>query len=124
MFSRVAHLALPSIHDAFIELSRRSASRPPAERPVVKLLFDRGNPKQVFKNHQRVAPAEWPALGLPSAEEISNIHFEAMNYHRPVMGTFHAKYMVVDRRIACLSSNNIQVSVRAPGRLLCSEREC
>jgi hypothetical protein len=25
------------------------------------------------------------------------------------MGTFHAKYMVVDRRIAILNSNNIQV---------------
>ena len=24
------------------------------------------------------------------------------------MGTFHAKYMIVDRRIACVSSNNIQ----------------
>ena len=24
------------------------------------------------------------------------------------MGTFHAKYMVIDRRIACVSSNNIQ----------------
>ena len=30
------------------------------------------------------------------------------NYHRPIMGTFHAKYMVIDRRIACVSSNNIQ----------------
>jgi phosphatidylserine/phosphatidylglycerophosphate/cardiolipin synthase-like enzyme len=24
------------------------------------------------------------------------------------MGTFHSKYMVIDRRIACVSSNNIQ----------------
>ena len=24
------------------------------------------------------------------------------------MGTFHAKYLIVDRRIACISSNNIQ----------------
>jgi phosphatidylserine/phosphatidylglycerophosphate/cardiolipin synthase-like enzyme len=24
------------------------------------------------------------------------------------VGTFHAKYMVIDRRIACISSNNIQ----------------
>ena len=24
------------------------------------------------------------------------------------MGTFHAKYMIIDRRVACVSSNNIQ----------------
>ncbi|KAF7800300.1 hypothetical protein EIP86_011548 [Pleurotus ostreatoroseus] len=97
-----------SIHDAFIELSNRCASKPPEERPVVKLIFDRGNPKQVIKNHQRVDPSDWAGLGLPAQEEIGNIHLEVMNYHRPVMGTFHAKYMVIDRRIACVSSNNIQ----------------
>lgn len=25
------------------------------------------------------------------------------------MGTFHAKYLIVDRKVACLNSNNIQV---------------
>lgn len=117
-----------SIHDALIELSRRSLSRPPEDRPVVKLIFDRGNPKQLIKNHQLVAPDDWAGLGLPAKEELEGIHFEVMvrppcpparrtlrslgssvqNYHRPVMGTFHAKYLVIDRRLACVSSNNIQ----------------
>jgi len=39
---------------------------------------------------------------LPHPEEIPNLDLEVMNYHRPVVGTFHAKYMVVDRRIAIL----------------------
>ena len=72
----MAHLALPSIHDAFIELSRRAATR--AHKPVVKLILDRGSPKQVFRNHQRVAEAEWDALGLPSREQAPNIAFECM----------------------------------------------
>ncbi|KAI0801970.1 hypothetical protein BC629DRAFT_1591626 [Irpex lacteus] len=94
------------IHDAFIELSKRSEGR--ADKPVVKLIFDRGNPKQVIKNHQRVSQDDWEGLGLPTKDQIPHIHFEAMNYHRPIVGTFHAKYMVIDRRIACISSNNIQ----------------
>jgi phosphatidylserine/phosphatidylglycerophosphate/cardiolipin synthase-like enzyme len=94
------------IHDALIELSTRHTNRP--TKPVVKLLFDRGNPKQVIKNHQPVLPKQWASLGIPLPEEIPNIELQVMNYHRPIMGTFHAKYMVVDRRIAILSSNNIQ----------------
>ncbi|KAF8573891.1 hypothetical protein K439DRAFT_1373981, partial [Ramaria rubella] len=94
------------VHDALIELSRRHEGKP--TKPVVKLIYDRGNPKQVIKNHQRVPPEDWEAVGLPKKEEIRNIEFEVMNYHRPVMGTFHAKYMVVDRKVACLNSNNIQ----------------
>jgi len=31
-----------------------------------------------------------------------------MNYHKPALGTFHAKYMVVDRKVALINSNNIQ----------------
>ncbi|EKM54954.1 uncharacterized protein PHACADRAFT_255202 [Phanerochaete carnosa HHB-10118-sp] len=96
------------IHDGLIELSNRCRDLPANERPVVKLIFDRGSLKQVAKNHQRVDPSDWAGLGLPAKEELGGIHLEVMNYHRPIMGTFHAKYMVIDRRVACLSSNNIQ----------------
>ncbi|KIJ47284.1 hypothetical protein M422DRAFT_118388, partial [Sphaerobolus stellatus SS14] len=94
------------VHQALIELSQKHEGK--EKKPVVKLIYDRGNPKQVIKNHQRIPPDEWEAVGLPKKEEIPNIEFEVMNYHRPIMGTFHAKYMVVDRKIACLNSNNIQ----------------
>ncbi len=33
---------------------------------------------------------------------------QVINYHRPIFGTFHAKFMIVDRRIALLQSSNIQ----------------
>jgi len=45
---------------------------------------------------------------LPKPEEIPNIDMEVVNFHRPIFGTFHSKYMVVDRKIAILQSNNIQ----------------
>jgi hypothetical protein len=33
---------------------------------------------------------------------------EVINYHRPIIGTFHAKVCVIDRKIALLQSNNVQ----------------
>jgi phosphatidylserine/phosphatidylglycerophosphate/cardiolipin synthase-like enzyme len=33
---------------------------------------------------------------------------EVINYHRPVLGTFHAKLCVIDRKIGLLQSNNVQ----------------
>jgi phosphatidylserine/phosphatidylglycerophosphate/cardiolipin synthase-like enzyme len=45
---------------------------------------------------------------LPSPEEIPNVELEVINYHRPIFGTFHSKYMIVDRKIAIVQSNNIQ----------------
>lgn len=66
---------------------------------------------QVFDNHQPVSPEEYTGknVRLPSPNEIPHIDLQVVNYHRPIFGTFHSKFMVVDRRIAILSSNNIQV---------------
>lgn len=33
---------------------------------------------------------------------------EVINYHRPVLGTFHAKLCVIDRKVGLLQSNNVQ----------------
>ncbi|KAH8913449.1 hypothetical protein BT69DRAFT_191267 [Atractiella rhizophila] len=63
---------------------------------------------QLFNNHTRVPPSAWAALDLPKPEEIPNIDLEIINYHRPLLGTFHAKFMVVDRKVAVINSNNIQ----------------
>lgn len=48
------------------------------------------------------------AVKLPKPSEIPNVDLEVCNYHHPVLGTFHAKYMVVDRKIAIINSNNVQ----------------
>ena len=96
------------ITNSFRELSRRAGER--GEKAVVKLMYDRGNPKQLFNNHQYVPESEFTAsaVNLPPLKEVPNIELEVVNFHRPMLGTFHAKFMVVDRRIAIISSNNIQ----------------
>jgi phosphatidylserine/phosphatidylglycerophosphate/cardiolipin synthase-like enzyme len=45
---------------------------------------------------------------LPPASEIPNVDLQVINFHRPVFGTFHSKFTVVDRKIALLQSSNIQ----------------
>ncbi|KAI0050745.1 hypothetical protein FA95DRAFT_1535710 [Auriscalpium vulgare] len=96
------------VADSIRELSKRVGTRGDGRRVVVKLMYDRGNLKQVVKNHVVVPPAGWSKVGLPEEHEIPGVQLEVVNYHRPALGTFHAKYMVVDRKVACLNSNNIQ----------------
>lgn len=93
---------------ALRELSRRSAER--GTKVVVKLMYDRGALGQLKENHLLVTEEQWTAeqIKLPPRSELPGLHFEVVNYHRPVFGTFHAKYAVIDRRIALLNSNNIQ----------------
>jgi phosphatidylserine/phosphatidylglycerophosphate/cardiolipin synthase-like enzyme len=62
-------------------------------------------------NHHQYVPASIYSTGavkLPPPEEVPNLDVEVVNYHRPLLGTFHAKFMVVDRKIAIVQSNNIQ----------------
>ncbi|KAK8051092.1 hypothetical protein PG993_002477 [Apiospora rasikravindrae] len=94
--------------DAIKELSRRCGER--GTKAVVKVVYDRGSARQVFQPHQVVAEKDYTgkAVGLPAPGEIPNVDLQAMNYHDPLLGTFHAKYMIVDRKIAVLQSNNIQ----------------
>ncbi|KAK4548088.1 hypothetical protein LTR36_010808 [Oleoguttula mirabilis] len=96
------------VHDAIIELSKRAGAR--GERIVFKLMYDRGDVKQFYDNHQNVTPKSWTsdAVGLPPPEQIPHVDLQVVNFHRPPLGTFHSKFMVVDRQIATISSNNIQ----------------
>lgn len=73
-------------------------------------MYDRGNPQQVLRPHQPVDAKTYTGdkIKLPSPEEIPGVIMEVQNYHEPPVGTFHAKYMVVDRKVALLNSNNIQ----------------
>ncbi|KAF2623730.1 phospholipase D/nuclease [Macroventuria anomochaeta] len=104
----VASGAASIITDAIKELSRRAGER--GKRVVVKIMYDRGNIKQVIDNHQMMSPKQYTAkaVRLPAPEEIPHIDMEVQSYHRPMLGTFHSKFMVVDRRMAVVQSNNIQ----------------
>ncbi|CAG8954511.1 hypothetical protein HYFRA_00004424 [Hymenoscyphus fraxineus] len=96
------------ITNAMKELSKRAGER--GDRIVFKLEYDRGSPKQLFDNHLDIPEKDYTgkAVALPAKHEIPNIDLEVTNYHRPMLGTFHCKYMVVDRKVAVLQSNNIQ----------------
>jgi phosphatidylserine/phosphatidylglycerophosphate/cardiolipin synthase-like enzyme len=96
------------ITDAMRELSKRAGQR--KEKIIMKMMYDRGTPKQAIHNHQLVSPSEYSTgkVCLPAPEDIPNIDLQVINYHRPTFGTFHAKFMVVDRKIGVVSSNNIQ----------------
>lgn len=98
------------ICNALKELSRRALGE--SRRVVVKVMYDRGDPKQIIDHHQSVSPKKFSdpngPVRLPNPEDIPNVALEVVNYHRPPLGTFHAKFMIVDRKIAIVQSNNIQ----------------
>jgi phosphatidylserine/phosphatidylglycerophosphate/cardiolipin synthase-like enzyme len=96
------------ITNAMRELSRRAGER--GTKIIMKLEYDRGSPRQILQNHYIVSQKEYTGknVGIPPPEEIPNIDLQVMNYHRPMLGTFHCKYMIVDRKYAVLQSNNIQ----------------
>ncbi|KAK3307379.1 uncharacterized protein B0T15DRAFT_414522 [Chaetomium strumarium] len=101
-------IASKYITNAIRELDRRAGER--GTKIVLKVLYDRGSPRQLYEPHYIVSEKEFTSnrVNLPHPSEIPNIDMQVMNFHTPVLGTFHAKYMVVDRKIALLQSNNIQ----------------
>ncbi|KAK0636479.1 hypothetical protein B0T17DRAFT_605208 [Bombardia bombarda] len=96
------------ITDAIRELDRRAGKR--GVKIIMKIIYDRGSPKQLFEPHYLVSEKEYSGknVNLPHPSEIPNIDMQVTNFHTPIVGTFHSKYMVVDRKIGILQSNNIQ----------------
>jgi phosphatidylserine/phosphatidylglycerophosphate/cardiolipin synthase-like enzyme len=96
------------VTNALRELSRRAGER--GRKVVVKMMYDRGDPKSVVDNHlivpEKVYTGEKTAI--PSSEEIPHLDLQVMNYHTPVLGTFHSKFSVIDRRVGLIQSSNIQ----------------
>ncbi|OAX81244.1 hypothetical protein ACJ72_04416 [Emergomyces africanus] len=104
IFSRCSTI----ITDALKELSVRAGRR--GTKVVVKIIYDRAQLKQFINSRQLVYPSASTNVHvqMPPPEHIPNLELEVMNYHKPVLGTFHSKFMVVDRRVVLLQSNNIQ----------------
>lgn len=86
-------------------------------------MYDRGSWEQLWNAHAPVKPEGWTPLDLPGKEDIPGLDMEVIvsclepngiiradmqNFHRVLLGTFHAKFLVVDRKVALLNSNNIQ----------------
>jgi len=96
------------VTDAIRELSKRAEAR--GSRVIMKVLYDRGNPRQIIDPHHSVQESEYTgnSVNLPPEKDIPWVDLQVINYHQPMLGTFHAKYMIVDRRIGVVQSNNIQ----------------
>jgi len=90
------------------EAEQAGRPTPPKRQVVVKLVYDRGTLRHLLHPHSPVPPEMWPAIDLPKEAEIPNLSMQVLNYHRLLLGTFHAKFLVVDRKAALLCSNNIQ----------------
>ena len=97
------------ITDALIELSRRAGER--KVKVPVRIMYDRANMKHIFTNHQLQPESVFSgdAIQLPTRAEVPWLDMEVVNFHRPFLGTFHPKFLVVDGRTALMQSNNIQV---------------
>lgn len=48
------------------------------------------------------------SIRLPKPGEIPYLDLEAISFHLPLLGKLHAKFMVVDRKIAVVESNNME----------------
>lgn len=96
------------IKNALIELSRRAGER--NQRVVVKLMYDKATAASAIDPHQRVSPATYSskAIQLPAPEDVPNLDMEVVSLHKLVLGTLHAKFCVVDRKIAVIMSNNME----------------
>ena len=71
-------------------------------------MIDHPTKENLTHYHNKIPVNKWSDYDIPLPEEIRNLSVEVINYHRMIMGTFHAKFMIIDRRIALLNSNNIQ----------------
>lgn len=80
---------------------------------TLSTVYDRGVLPQEGGAHQIVDPKVYTAKGveLPAPSEIPGVLLEVQNYHVHPVGSFHQKSMVIDRKVALLSSNNVQSKV-------------
>jgi hypothetical protein len=94
------------IGQALRDLSKRAQNE---NRFIVfKLIIDHPTKENLIHFHSILPPHKWSHYDIPTPDEIPHISLEINNYHRMIMGTFHSKFMIIDRRIAILNSNNIQ----------------
>lgn len=96
------------IRNSLIELSKRSVAR--GQRVNVNLMYDSAGPSHLSDSHHQVTPKDYTSksIQLPGPDEIPNVDLEVVSLHTIPLGTLHAKFCVVDRKIATVMSNNMQ----------------
>lgn len=73
---------------------------------VVRIIIDNGNIKNIFHHIRTIPREEWEkvlGLDIPDRHDV-----ELRSIHYPLLGTIHAKFLIIDKSIAVLSSNNVQ----------------
>ncbi|KAK2747192.1 hypothetical protein FQN55_005187 [Onygenales sp. PD_40] len=98
------------ITDALKELSIRAGKR--ESKVIVKIMYDRAQLSHIVNQRLLVYPrvAADIRVKMPSPAEIPNIDLQVMNYHEPVLGTFHSKFM--------LDNDNLEMMVRLEGPIV------
>ncbi|GHJ89197.1 hypothetical protein NliqN6_5599 [Naganishia liquefaciens] len=97
--------AMRELSDAVL---KRTKDGEKPQKVVMKLIYDRGSVEQLWNSHVSVKPKDLVSLKIPVPEEIPGIDLQVINFHRVLLGTFHAKFLIVDRKVALINSNNIQ----------------
>ncbi|KAL0486455.1 hypothetical protein AKO1_012030 [Acrasis kona] len=99
-------------------------------RVVVKMIVDMGSVRNVLQPRYFKKPSKWVGMDLPEKSSIPHVDLEVINYHVAPLGTFHSKFMVVDRRVALVNSNNIntrsnvEMMTRFEGKIVNSLYDC
>ncbi|MCJ1308844.1 hypothetical protein MMC25_002499 [Agyrium rufum] len=96
------------VSDALKELSKRAGVR--GEKVVVKIIYDKASAAQFIHSHQTIKPDVYSGekIQLPKPEEVPHLDMEVASLHKPLLGTLHAKFLVVDRKIGIIESNNME----------------
>jgi len=78
--------------------------------------MDAANLRNVFQARYDRDPSTWSKIGVPH-EKLNNIDLDIINYHEAPLGTFHSKFAVIDRQVALVNSNNI--NIRSNVEMMC-----
>ncbi|GMK55205.1 hypothetical protein CspeluHIS016_0202610 [Cutaneotrichosporon spelunceum] len=96
-----------TVTESLKELSARvqKEGRP---KVVVKVMYDRGSWEHLWNAHAPVQPSVYTKLDLPDPKDVPGLHIQVINFHKVLLGTFHVKFLIVDRKVVLLNSCNIQ----------------
>lgn len=79
-------------------------------RVIIRIIVDNGTKENIGKknNIREISRENWKQeLGIDH-RTLPSCDMRVKSIHVPLLGTMHAKYVVVDRKIVVLSSNNVQ----------------
>jgi phosphatidylserine/phosphatidylglycerophosphate/cardiolipin synthase-like enzyme len=92
-----------AMHELSDSVLKRTKNGEKPQKVVMKLIYDRGSVEQLWNSHVPVKPKDLVALKIPLPDDIPGIDLQVINFHRVLLGTFHAKFLIVDRKVALIN---------------------